>query len=189
MSEEQSQIRRLDKDVLLITAVIWAANCEDDTLLRGLNDELLDHYLGLPRGNWPEKLDAQSKTDLKGVLTILQSPEAQPAKVGPSLPLSRYAGSYNDPWFGTIKIRQANEKLAVEFPHWPGITAELEHWQYDSFRVRFNDRSVEPAYMTFQLGPDGMVDRVTMRPVSPLADPSFDYQDLLFTPVTAAAGN
>ena len=30
---------------------------------------------------------------------------------------------------------------------------------------------------------DGKVDRISMKPVSPVADFSSDYQDLLFTPV------
>ena len=41
--------------------------------------------------------------------------------------------------------------------------------------------------MTFAIDADGKVDRVRMKPVSPLADFSFDYQDLDFTPVAAAA--
>ena len=37
--------------------------------------------------------------------------------------------------------------------------------------------------MTFALQPDGSIARVTLKPVSPLADFSFNYKDLLFTPV------
>ena len=35
------------------------------------------------------------------------------------------------------------------------------------------------------LGPDGKVERISMRPVSPMADFSFDYKDLDFRPVPA----
>ncbi|WP_338014346.1 DUF3471 domain-containing protein [Sphingomonas cavernae] len=62
----------------------------------------------------------------------------------------------------------------------------LEHWQYDSFVTRFEDKSVERAYVTFGLNADGKVERVTMKAVSPLADFSYDYQDLMFTPVGGA---
>ena len=48
--------------------------------------------------------------------------------------------------------------------------------------VRFDDPGIEAAYVTFSLGAEGKVERITMKPVSPLADFSFDYQDLLFTP-------
>jgi hypothetical protein len=63
------------------------------------------------------------------------------------------------------------------------MKARLEHWQYDTFRTAFTDKAIEPAYVTFSLDADGKVDRVTMKAVSPLADFSYDYHDLLFTPV------
>jgi hypothetical protein len=58
----------------------------------------------------------------------------------------------------------------------------LDHWQYNTFIARFDDANIEPAYVTFAIGAEGNVERITMKPVSPIADFSFDYQDLLFTP-------
>jgi len=46
---------------------------------------------------------------------------------------------------------------------------------------------VEDAFITFSLKPDGAIDHFTMVPVSPLADFSFDYQDLYCTPQKATA--
>ena len=43
-------------------------------------------------------------------------------------------------------------------------------------------KTIEPAYLTFALGAEGKVDRITLKPVSPIADFSYDYQDLMFTP-------
>jgi CubicO group peptidase (beta-lactamase class C family) len=165
--------------------IFISINSEEGSLVRGLMYELLDHYLGLPRGHWPEKLNAARKQQRAQVIAALNAPAAQPTKVGPSLALARYAGSYSDPWYGTITIREENGRLAVDFPHSLGLKAMLDHHQYDTFKTRFNDPSMEPAYVTFGIGPDGKVDRITMRAVSPLADFSFDYQDLLFTPASA----
>ena len=39
------------------------------------------------------------------------------------------------------------------------------------------------AYVVFALKPDATVERVTMTPVSPAIDFSFDFQDLQLTPV------
>ena len=39
--------------------------------------------------------------------------------------------------------------------------------------------------MSFALKPDASIERTTLTPVSPAIDFSFDYQDLLFTPVPA----
>ena len=66
------------------------------------------------------------------------------------------------------------------------MTGRLEHFQYDTFITRFDDKTIEPGYMTFSLDAQGNVDRITMKPVSPNADFSFDYSDLLFAPVDAS---
>jgi len=42
------------------------------------------------------------------------------------------------------------------------------------------------AFVTSALGPDGSIDHMKMVPVSPLTDFSFDFQDLLFTPLAGA---
>jgi hypothetical protein len=68
------------------------------------------------------------------------------------------------------------------------MSGPLTHYQYDTFRTNPSLNWIEPAYVTFSLDADGKVDRVTMKPVSPAADFSFDYQDLLFTPVSARKG-
>ena len=148
----------------------------------GLMYELLDHYLGLPKQDWPAKFGAFRRDRIAAAEAVVRQQAAAPAGVGPSLPLERYTGSYSDPWYGTIAARETNGHLEVDFPHMPGLKATLDHYQYDTFRTRFNDPSMEAAYMTFALGAEGKVERITMKPVSPIADFSFDYQDLLFTP-------
>jgi hypothetical protein len=72
----------------------------------------------------------------------------------------------------------------------PGMVADLEHWQHDTFVARWrqafmSDEAPADAYVSFALGPDASIERMTMAPLSPAIDFSFDYQDLLFTPVAA----
>jgi CubicO group peptidase (beta-lactamase class C family) len=162
-------------------------NSEDGTIILGLMYELLDHYLGLPKDSWPEKISADRKKRVQEALKAYQAAAATPAKVGPSLPLDRYVGSYSDPWYGKIEIAQSNGGLTIDFKSTPRMGGALEHWQYDSFVTRFDDKTIEPAYVTFGLNADGKVERITMKAVSPLADFSYDYQDLLFTPAAQKA--
>jgi CubicO group peptidase (beta-lactamase class C family) len=162
-------------------------NSEDGEILLGLSYELLDHYLGAPDQHWPEKFIAFKKQKIEGGLKALHQATAKPAKVGPSLPLARYVGTYHDPWYGNIEVAQNKAgKLTIDFKSTPRMGGTLEHFQYDSFTTKFDDRNIEPAYVTFGLDADGKVERVTMKPVSPIADFSYDYQDLLFTPVQEA---
>jgi CubicO group peptidase (beta-lactamase class C family) len=165
------------------TGFFIVANSEEGELLRGLMYELLDHYLGLPKGDWPEKLHAFRQNRFAEALKVLSAPAAKPVKSRPSLPLSGYAGQYNDPWYGTVDIRQEKGALVMELPHSGGIKARLDHWQYNTFRTVFPDNSIEPAYVTFSIDAEGKVDRITMKAISPLADFSWDWHDLLLTPV------
>ena len=150
-----------------------------------VRDELLDHYLGAPRNNWPEKFHQFKVGRLNAAAKEVQAAEAKPAKIGPSMPLANYVGEYTDPWYGTIKVTQAGKGLAITFPHSKGMEGPLTHYQYDTFKTNPALKWVEPAYVTFSIGADGKVDRVTMKAVSPAADFSWDYHDLLFTPANA----
>jgi CubicO group peptidase (beta-lactamase class C family) len=167
-----------DRNVGLYIAV----NSEEGEVVRGLLYELLDHYLGLPHGRWPEQFHEFKMARLNAAAKEVQKAAAAPARVGPSLPLDRYAGDYTDPWYGTIKVRRLGQGLTIAFPHSKGMDGPLTHHQYDTFRMNPSLKWIEPAFVTFALDADGKVDRVTMKPVSPLADFSFDYQNLLFTP-------
>ncbi|KAG1433906.1 hypothetical protein G6F55_014636 [Rhizopus delemar] len=64
------------------------------------------------------------------------------------------------------------------------LSGRLEHWQHDTFIVRWEDRSLNAdAFVNFTLDPDGKVRDVRTQPISDLTDVSFDFQDLLCTPV------
>ena len=161
-------------------------NSEDGEIILGLMYELLDHYLGFPAADWPAKFRAEKQRRLDEALKTYQAAVAAPARVGPSLPLASYAGTYHDAWYGDIEIGESKGSLTIDFKSTPRMSGTLEHWQYDTFRTRLTDPTIEPAYVSFALDADGKVERVTMKPVSPRADFSYDYQDLLFVPAAAA---
>ncbi|WP_226633904.1 serine hydrolase [Novosphingobium profundi] len=158
-------------------------NSEDSEVLFGLMYDLLDHYLDLPSADWPARFAADYKARREKAAVALAQEQAKPADAGPSLPLQRYAGLYHDDWYGDIRIEQGDGGLSIDFLSTPRMQGRLEHWQYDSFVTRFTDQTIEPAYVTFALDADGKVERITLKAVSPLADFSFDYHDLLFRPV------
>lgn len=157
-------------------------NAEDGAPVRGIMYELLDHYLGAPMGLWPEKYAAFVKARTEAALATQAAAAAHPAAAGPSLALAHYAGDYADPWYGHVAVTTTPTGLGIDFKTTPRMTGPLEHYQYDTFIARFADKGIEPAYVSFGLDANGAVDRVTMKPVSPLADFSFDYQDLMLTP-------
>jgi hypothetical protein len=78
----------------------------------------------------------------------------------------------------------------MRFGHTPSLVGNLEHWQHDTFIVKWRDRELRAdAYVTFALNPDGSIDQARMKAVSPATDFSFDFQDLLLRPLTHAAAS
>lgn len=145
---------------------------------------VLDYYLGAPRTDWAAAFATAGDETLARDRAFEDSAQAARKKdVGPSLPLARLAGRYADAWYGDVTLTEENGHLVLRWSRSPGLTADLEHWQYDTFRARMRVKYAADAFVTFQLKHDGTVDRMMMVPVLPSTDFSFDYQDLLFRPV------
>jgi hypothetical protein len=78
----------------------------------------------------------------------------------PSLPLARYAAVYSDSLYGeAIVTTAANGNLRLKVGTLEGA---LEHWQFDTFRARWDQRWLAPDLVTFVLGADGSPARIEM---------------------------
>jgi len=73
-------------------------------------------------------------------------------------------------------------RLNLKFARSAGLNGALEHFQYDTFVVKWAERTVPDAYVTFSMESDGGIRDIRLKAVSPLADFSYDFQDLLFLP-------
>jgi CubicO group peptidase (beta-lactamase class C family) len=108
----------------------------------------------------------------------------------PSLLLDRYVGTYSDPLFGTVVVtwddeggsageavgrtgqrsRAGQQDLAGQDPggrslrlRYGRLAGPLEHWHYDTFRVRWDTEWRGDALVTFRLGPGGEVASLEVR--------------------------
>ena len=159
-------------------------NGEEGMVLRTLMNSLLDHYFGLAKVDWLASSQAINAEMTAQMSKDGASLAARPADAGPpSLPLAAYAGTYRDAWYGDVVIARDGAGLTIDFTHSPPMKGALEPWNHDTFRTRFTDPNVEDAFLSFALNPDGSIDQVKLQAVSPAADFSYDYQDLLLKPV------
>ena len=164
--------------------IVVLTNAEEDGALGSIQYHLLDYYLNVPPTDWIKAFrDAELAKEQEARDVMKKQAGSRARNSSPSLPLEKYAGVYNDAWYGSSTIRTENGKLIFSLDHTPKAIGDLEHWQYNTFKTHWRDPTVEDAFLTFALKPDGSIDHFTMMPVSPLADFSFDYQDLYFTPV------
>jgi hypothetical protein len=145
---------------------------------------MVDSYFGAPSTDWTTAYKAVNDKEQKSAdETMKRAAASRAADSKPSLPLEKYVGEYSDPWYGKITIRQESTGLVIALDRTHKGVGDLQHWQYDTFKAHWRDHTVEDAFVTFTLKPDGSIDHFTMAAVSPLADFSFDYQDLYLTPV------
>lgn len=160
-----------------------AINSEDGELVRGLMYELADHYLGKPKEDWPATFQTYKTKKVKQGLEALKASQSTPAPSKPSVAPANLVGAYADPWYGKIEITQARSGLRVDFTSTPRMAGPLEHYRYNTWIARFDDPTLEPAFFSFAFDQDGKVARIALKPVSPIADFSWDYADLDLTPV------
>ncbi|HJW46191.1 MAG TPA: serine hydrolase [Lysobacter sp.] len=167
--------------------IAFQMNSEDVQVMRGLALELVDHYLGAPKTDWVDAFEVFLDQRTQGGLAALDAAaKSAPAAQGtPSLPQASYAGRYADPWYGPIAITNEKGVLRVNFLQSPGLTGRLEHVRHDTFRTVWDNAEYEQAYVNFGLDAEGKVERITMKTISPIADFSWDFQDLQFSPVRA----
>lgn len=104
----------------------------------------------------------------------------------PSLPLAAYVGTYRDPWYGDITISLNDDgQLWFASARSEPLSGPLVHFQYDTFIARWTERKYNnDAYVSFSIGPEGDVERIRMKAVSPATDFSFDFHDLDLERVT-----
>ena len=166
--------------------VVVLTNAEEGGAFDSILYHVLDYYFHLPATDWIAGFKAVKDQEEKEAAETMKKAEgARDANSKPSLPLEKYAGVYNDPWYGPITIRMENAGLVMSFDHTPGMIGDLQHWQYDTFKAHWRVRTIEDAFVTFSLNPDGSIDSARLAAVSPLADFSFDYQDLLLKPAVS----
>jgi CubicO group peptidase (beta-lactamase class C family) len=162
--------------------VVVLTNQEASGVLPSITNRILDGFLGVQPEDWLKAFQDLTQVQ-KTKSADAEKSATRSANSKPSLPLEKYAGKYADAWYGDISISMEPSGLVMRFSHSPTLTGDLEHWQYDTFKARWRDRSLAAdAFVTFALNPDGSISQVKMVPVSPLTDFSYDFQDLLITP-------
>jgi CubicO group peptidase (beta-lactamase class C family) len=176
--------------------IIVLTNAEEGGAFTAITNQIKDSYLGisgtdrvaeyaaargtqLERGKhitdsiWKEVAAAQKRSSGNG---------GQGSTTGTkNADWSAYTGVYRDRWFGDVTISMKDGMLWFDARRSPRLTGELLPFKGNSFIVKWVDRSMEAdAYVIFDLDERGIPTEIRMKPVSPLTDFSYDFQDLDF---------
>ena len=166
--------------------IVVLTNQEAGGAFNALTMQILDAYLQPgQRTDWiAAYAAAAARSREKADLAWQKRVQARESGTKPSLPLSVYAGTWRDPWYGDFEIVEQGGMLRMRAVHSPLLQGSLEHWQHDTFLVKWDERTLNgDAFVSFALDADGKPREARMQAASDLTDFSFDFQDLLLKPV------
>lgn len=137
-------------------------NMSQTLLVHALKYWIMDAYFGAPRRDWSaeflkraQQLQEQQQAGWKKL------EEARAKGTSPSLPLSSYAGAYENEVYGEADVTEESGKLVFRFG--PARVGDLEHWHYETFQVRWRDPMLPRTFVTFRLNVEGRVEGVGVR--------------------------
>ncbi len=166
--------------------LVVLTNQESGEAFNSLTCSFLDHFLGADDTDWVDaylKVRARKRENSRKAERDIEA--SRKTSSHPSLEATAYAGTYRDAWYGEIGIRSEAGSLVMRFAKSPRLVGDLEHWQHDTFVVRWRDRELRAdAFVSFTIDPEGKIVEARMKPVSPDTDFSYDFQDLRLLPVT-----
>ncbi|WP_374320156.1 serine hydrolase [Pseudoxanthomonas kaohsiungensis] len=166
--------------------VVVLTNQEAGGAFNALTMQVLDAFMQpAQRTDWIDAYAAAAdKARAKADKAWRERLAARQARSTPSLPLAGYAGTYRDAWYGDVDVVHDGGRLRMRFQPSPLLTGTLQHWQHDTFLVKWDDRTLNgDAFVTFSLDADGRVREARMEAASELTDFSFDFHDLRLEPV------
>ncbi len=100
--------------------------------------KIIDILTNAPSRDWNAEFLKRAETAKKAEAEARQKLEAsRVANTKPSLLLKDYAGTYTGELYGDATITEENGKLVLRMLPSPNFVADLEHWHYDTFRIRW----------------------------------------------------
>jgi len=168
-------------------AMVILTNQQSGSAFNAIYLQILNEYLNLPEKDWVAYYhDKQQKNIAREKKRLDEAADSVNKNSAHSLALRDYAHTYVDNWYGEINITYQNNKLNMQFGNTPELKGTLEHYQHNTFIVRWHDRSLEAdAFVNFHLNEEGDIEYATMKAVSHATDFSFDFHDLKLMPKIA----
>jgi CubicO group peptidase (beta-lactamase class C family) len=130
------------------------ANVDHAEVRHALMYRAIDTWLGNPARDWSGELRTLYRARRARGDSARAAADARRIKgTKPSLALAKYAGMYEEPLLGRIAVRFVNGALRIDAGR--ALQGSVEHWQYDTFRARYDDRWQGTDQITFTIG-DGI---------------------------------
>ncbi|MCK4661414.1 MAG: serine hydrolase [Bacteroidales bacterium] len=122
-------------------------------------------------------LGYKKQADLIGIKKKEKEENDRIKNTHPTLNLANYTGTYGGEMYGNAEISIKNNQLHIQFIPTKALNGVLEHWHYDTFKIRWNDYpSLPSGTLQFIIGTNGKVEEMRIE----VKNPDFDFTELEF---------
>jgi CubicO group peptidase (beta-lactamase class C family) len=129
-----------------------------------LQNKIFDVFTDAPTRDWSaERLERAKQNKAKAAEEDAKLVAARAANTKTSLPLKNYAGDYVDRLYGNAAVTEENGKLVLRFVQSPNFVADLEHWHYDTFQIKWRPSvayNFPRGFVTFTIDKTGAPDEM-----------------------------
>lgn len=126
------------------------ANLSSSNLQLALMYRVMDALLGVEPTDWnAEYLELARRGNERSERSRRELAEARLPETQPSMPLDRYAGTYENDLYGTVRLALEGGKLVLDYA--PQYVADLEHWHHDVFRAVWRRPGAGTSFVSFSL--------------------------------------
>jgi hypothetical protein len=129
-----------------------------------MQNKIFDTILGVPKRDWSAEIAERTK---RGKITAAEEAKkieaARVANTKMSLSLKDYAGNYIDQLYGDATVTEENGNLVLRFVQSPNFVADLEHWHYDTFQIKWRPSvayNFPRGFVTFTIDKTGKTDEM-----------------------------
>lgn len=130
--------------------LVVLSNLSGNLVPTAIKNIFLDHWLGREKQDWSAKLKMVHDYGVTEAAADLRNREAARTKdTTPSLSLDAYTGTYSQDFMGDLRITREGDTMRVYLTD--TLKGELEHWQHNSFRLRYDAPRLGFGWLNFQL--------------------------------------
>jgi hypothetical protein len=123
-----------------------------------------DVFVIAPKREWNAEAVENLKRNRAEAEDVRQKQDAARAEnTKPSLALGAYAGRYADKLYGDINVIEESGKLVMRLGSSPNLVADLQHWHYDTFEIRWRPSvayNFPRGFVTFTIDRNGKTDEL-----------------------------
>lgn len=165
-------------------AIIVLTNQTSGAAFSAVTNQIKDAYLGISGRDWVKTYADLVKASNEGadkVTTEVWKQVELKKHDGTKTDIAPFTGTYHDNWLGDVFITLKDGQLWFNAKRSPKLTGPMLPYKGNTFVVKWTYRSFEAdAFAMFSFDENGKPSGMKMKPVSPLTDFSFDFQDLDF---------